>query len=98
MKTYPTLRRWLAAGLTVTVFALVLAGVALSTHSATGTSSGAAQDQAKPSSSWVMFGGSVSRNFVNTVERNIASEWSVEPGGEKNIKWSVDLGSKAYGG
>src|SRR5262249_8233002 len=42
--------------------------------------------------------GGLSRNFVNTFERNIPSEWSIEPGSEKHIKWSVDLGSKAYGG
>src|SRR5207253_11322211 len=47
---------------------------------------------------WTMFGGSVSRNFVNTFERNVPSDWSIEPGSEKKIKWSADLGSKAYGG
>src|SRR5439155_162025 len=37
MKSYPTLRRWLAAGFTVSVFAIILAGMAWSTHSAKGT-------------------------------------------------------------
>src|SRR5690349_11248896 len=96
MKSYPTLRRWLAAGLTLSAFAMVLAGMAWSTHSreeAKGAPDGAAAVRG-----WIMFGGSISRNFVNPFERNIASEWSVEPGSEKNIQWSTDLGSKAYGG
>src|SRR5690242_633451 len=97
MRSYPSLRRSLAAGLTVAVFGIVLAGVAWSTHSASEKQAGsAAQDKAVHG--WIMFGGSVHRNFVNPFERNIASEWSVEPGSEKNVKWSVDLGSKAYGG
>ncbi len=35
---------------------------------------------------------------MNLVERNIPADWSVKPGAEKNIKWSVPLGSKASGG
>jgi len=98
MKSYPTLRRWLAAGLTLSVFAIILAGVVWSTHSADGAKGASAADEAKAVHGWTMFGGSVSRNFVNPFERNIASEWSIEPGNEKHINWSVDLGSKAYGG
>jgi outer membrane protein assembly factor BamB len=48
--------------------------------------------------SWPLFGGSVSRNLVNLVEHDLPTAWSVEPGKEQNIKWVVDLGSKAYGG
>lgn len=48
--------------------------------------------------SWPMFGGSASRNMVNTQDQNIPTEWSVAEGKTKNIKWAVDLGSKAYGG
>jgi outer membrane protein assembly factor BamB len=80
------------------VFGIVLAGVAWSTHSGSGTKAGSAAQEAKTSQGWIMFGGSISRNFVNAFDRNITSEWSVEPGSEKNVKWSVDLGSKAYGG
>ena len=97
MNSYPTLRRWLAAGFTVSVFAIVLAGMAWSTHSAKGTAGAAAADD-KAGHGWTMLGGTVGRNFVNTFERNIPSEWSIESGSEKHIKWSVDLGSKAYGG
>src|SRR6516162_500436 len=48
--------------------------------------------------SWPLFGGSVSRNLVNLVEHNLPTEWNVEQGKEKNVKWVADLGSKAYGG
>ena len=47
---------------------------------------------------WPLFGGSVQRNFVNLVDKNIPTEFSVTDGAFKNIKWSVDLGTKAYGG
>src|SRR5438132_390500 len=97
MKSYPTLRRWLAAGISVAVFAIVLAGVAWSTQ-AKGTKAAAGADDTKAGHGWTMFGGTVSRNFVNPFERNLPFEWSIESGSEKNIKWSVDLGSKAYGG
>jgi outer membrane protein assembly factor BamB len=47
---------------------------------------------------WPMFGGSPSRNMVNTVDRDVPDDWSAEPGKEKNVKWTADLGSSAYGG
>jgi outer membrane protein assembly factor BamB len=40
----------------------------------------------------------VSRNLVNLVEKGIPTTWGMKAGAEKNIKWSVPLGSKAYGG
>jgi outer membrane protein assembly factor BamB len=45
-----------------------------------------------------MFGGTPARNMVNLVGKNVATEWNVEPGKQKNIKWVANLGSKAYGG
>lgn len=47
---------------------------------------------------WPMYGGSSQRNMANLVEKNIATEWSVEEGKQKNIKWSAELGTYAYGG
>jgi len=47
---------------------------------------------------WPMYGGSEERNLVNARDENIPVSWSNQPGNEKNIKWSVQLGSKAYGG
>ena len=46
-----------------------------------------------------MFGGSPSRNLANTTEKNILGDFAVRPKGkEKNVKWAIKLGSKAYGG
>jgi outer membrane protein assembly factor BamB len=94
MKAYPSLRRWLAAAVTVAAFAGILASVASRGRSADeGRAEGAKAEHA-----WALFGGSLSRNMVNTFEHNLPTEWSVDEGSQKNIKWSADLGSKAYGG
>jgi outer membrane protein assembly factor BamB len=45
-----------------------------------------------------MFGGIPQRNMANLVDNNVPSDWSVEKGKEKNIKWVAQLGSQAYGG
>ena len=45
-----------------------------------------------------MYGGTPQRNMANVVEKNIPTEWSIEEGKQKNIKWSVELGSYSYGG
>jgi outer membrane protein assembly factor BamB len=45
---------------------------------------------------WPMFGGTVHRNMVNLVEKDMPTAWDVKT--KKNIKWVADLGSKAYGG
>lgn len=44
---------------------------------------------------WPMFGGRPDRNFVNLKEK-VPAEFDVKSG--KNVRWSVDLGTKAYGG
>ncbi len=53
-----------------------------------------------PASSVAMFGGTVERNLVNLVEKNIPDNWNVEPkkGALKNVKWEVKLGTHSYGG
>lgn len=43
-----------------------------------------------------MFGGSPSRNMVNTIDKNAPTDWNVEKGKEKNLKWMAELGSNAY--
>lgn len=61
----------------------------------------AIQDTPAPAATtkdWALFGGSVSRNLVNLVEKNLPDTWSNDEGKKKNVKWVVDLGSKAYGG
>jgi outer membrane protein assembly factor BamB len=45
-----------------------------------------------------MFGCNGSRNLVNTVDKNVPTEWSVQEGKQKNIKWSVKIGTNSYGG
>ncbi|HXG12026.1 MAG TPA: PQQ-binding-like beta-propeller repeat protein [Gemmataceae bacterium] len=93
----PHLRRGLSVLATLVVSGAVLAVIIWSGRPG---DAGAQADQAKAEGarSWPMFGGTLSRNLVNTIDRNIPSEFSVEEGNYKNIKWAVDLGSKAYGG
>ena len=43
-----------------------------------------------------LLGGSPSRNFVNTIDKNIPTDWSLED--KKNVKWEANLGNKSYGG
>src|ERR1700730_7183073 len=91
MNGYPNLKRGLLALITVGVFGGVLAVAVW-----TGPRSPAVADQAKAAPTWPMFGGTVQRNMVNTVEKNVPTAWDVRSG--KNIKWVAELGSKAYGG
>ncbi|MCU0803137.1 MAG: PQQ-binding-like beta-propeller repeat protein, partial [Rhodobacteraceae bacterium] len=44
---------------------------------------------------WPMFGGRPDRNFVNLKEK-VPASFDVSSG--ENVRWSVDLGTKAYGG
>jgi outer membrane protein assembly factor BamB len=45
---------------------------------------------------WPMFGRTPARNMVNLTAKNLPVEWDVDDG--KNILWTADLGSRAYGG
>ncbi len=47
---------------------------------------------------WPLYGGTPQRNMVNLVDKNVPTDWSVEEGKRKNVKWTADLGSKAFGG
>jgi outer membrane protein assembly factor BamB len=47
---------------------------------------------------WPMFGGTPARNMVNPFAKNLPTEWSVEDGKRKNVKWVAELGTSAYGG
>ncbi len=49
-----------------------------------------------PEKDWPMYGGHLHRNFVNPHVRGIPSRWDIERG--TNIVYSVQLGSRAYGG
>src|SRR5262249_49393729 len=98
MKIYPALRRLLAAVSTFVILALVLWFLVPSAQSIRSNDERSAPAKTAEEHNWPMFGGSPSRNMVNTFEKNVPTEWSVEEGAAKNIKWSADLGSKAYGG
>jgi outer membrane protein assembly factor BamB len=99
MPSSPHVRRWLPAAAT----ALLLAGGlfvnlrSARSPEAPGQARAAGKNK-KTSHDWPMFGGSLQRNMVNTVDKDIPTDWSVEKGSEKNIKWSVPLGSRSYAG
>src|SRR5262249_9383908 len=52
--------------------------------------------QGKSGGDWHMYGGSPTRNMVNTTVKGLPATWDVDD--KTNIKWVQPLGSKAYGG
>src|SRR6266404_4669377 len=46
---------------------------------------------------WPMLGGTIHRNMVNAVEKNLPITWSVKEGARQNIKWIADLGMTSFG-
>jgi outer membrane protein assembly factor BamB len=95
MKSYPNLRRGGAALLAVAIVAALY--VFSGSDPATAPNADAGVPKAGKND-WPMFGGSPARNMVNEHAKGLPAEWSVEEGEPKNVKWSADLGSKAYGG
>src|SRR5438477_10489677 len=71
MTTYPTLRRGLLAAVTVAVFALVVTLQFLSNRALQGGKSKDGDATPVGPNKWLMWGGSNSRNMVNTVERGV---------------------------
>jgi outer membrane protein assembly factor BamB len=98
MKAYPFLRRLLAAFLTLLVLAVVLTLVAPAARSLRSQDDAGEQLAMRRPGAWPMYGGGLDRVMVNTFEKNLPTEWSVQEGSQKNIKWVAELGSKAYGG
>ena len=47
---------------------------------------------------WPMFGGTPSRNMVNSVDKNMPVQWVDDDGKIDHIKWTAKLGSRSYGG
>lgn len=90
-------RRWLAIGGTVAILGVALAVLTVTRPGADAPGRLTAAEKAA-ARSWPLWGGTVQRNLVNLTETNLARDWSSLPGKESNILWSVDLGSKAYGG
>jgi outer membrane protein assembly factor BamB len=56
----------------------------------------AAAAQGKDPLPQATFGNGPGRNLVNTIDKNIPADWSVEEGKQKNIKWSANLGKETY--
>lgn len=97
MKEHSSLKRVLAVGITLAVFGLLLALVAWPGWSSIRSDQALAeQAKADVARMWPIFGGTGQRNMINTVDKNIPGDWDPKTG--KNIKWSVPLGSRAYGG
>jgi outer membrane protein assembly factor BamB len=98
MNSPPALRRWILATCVAAVFGVVLVFLAWQKPAADAAAPAKAVAGKEETHSWPLFGGSVNRNLVNLFEKNIPTTWSFRGGAEKNLKWSVPLGSKAYGG
>jgi len=102
MSPLPNLKRWLAFGITGGVFVAILAIAGLGDPTRAKVNANT-QNPAKgdvPAAGAFehpMFGGTPFRNMVTTTAKNLPVEWSIEEG-TKDVKWSADLGSKAYGG
>ena len=92
----PTLRRGASAVVTVAVFVLLLGLFVRPVQTRDPAPARDAKRDNSAAQSWDMFGGTLQRNMVNTFEKNVPTEWDVEA--KKNIKWSAELGSRAYGG
>src|SRR5882757_4699279 len=92
----PTLRRGISALLTAVVFVLLIGLFVRPVQTRDPGPASRTTGDAGKGESWDMFGGTLQRNMVNTFEKNVPTEWDVES--KKNIKWSAELGSKAYGG
>jgi outer membrane protein assembly factor BamB len=94
MTAQPRSRRLLAAALTLAVLGAVVVGLQSSGDKPAPTPNPAyAQGN---STDWTMYGGTLSRNMVNTTVSGVPDKWDVKK--KTNILWSADLGSKSYGG
>jgi outer membrane protein assembly factor BamB len=97
MIAYPTLKRWLAAGLTLFVIGVPLGyWIYRGGNVANPIDSPVHAQGSKANGDWTMYGGNPTRNMVNTTVKGLPSEWDVDK--KTNIKWVANLGSKAYGG
>ncbi len=99
MSAFPNINRWLAAGITGLLFVVLLlvAGLGGPSKSVVNANPQGPDKTASGNQDHVMFGGTSQRNMVNTTAKNLPTKWSVDED-SKDVKWSADLGSKAYGG
>jgi len=95
MNCCPLMRRVLSGLVAVAIVGPAAAALLLSGPVTPGPRAAAA-DQPKAAHDWHMFGGSASRNMVNTAAKGVPTDWDVAKG--TNVKWKAELGTKAYGG
>ncbi|HUR53810.1 MAG TPA: PQQ-binding-like beta-propeller repeat protein [Gemmataceae bacterium] len=95
--------RWAIVGAAASLVAVVAVGwfVLPSSNPTTPVEAAQKPDPAGPSDI-TMFGGSVGRNMVNSIDKNVPHTFNPDapdpaPGGAA-VLWKADLGSKAYGG
>src|SRR5579875_3556633 len=84
MKSLSNFRHLISLAATTVVFTAILGVLTLRSS----------PDAAAPD--WPMYGGGLSRDLVNLAAKGIPITCDVSKG--DNVLWSVDLGSKAYGG
>lgn len=94
MKSLSQYRNVLALSATALIFAVVVGAVAF--QSSPDAASVKADTKEDGRHNWPMYGGTTTRDLVNTIDKKMPTTWDV--GGDDNIKWSVALGNKAYGG
>jgi outer membrane protein assembly factor BamB len=94
MKSLSNYRNVLALSATALIFAVVIGVVALQSSPDAASAKADAKEDGRHN--WPMYGGTLSRDLVNTIDKKLPTTWDVSSG--DNIKWSVDLGNKAYGG
>ncbi len=102
MTSYPALKRWLAAGLTVIVLGVAIHFVARN-GGTTPVESGVLA-QGPKEGDWTMYGGTPARNMANPIAKGLPVTWDIGDPEDKpprkpvNVKWFAGLGSKSYGG
>lgn len=98
MTSYPSLKRGLAAGLTLVILGVVIYLVTRNGGSNPIEPSPVAAQGVKAGGDWIMYGGTPARNMVNTAAKGLPAKWDIDAKKPVNIKWVASLGSKAYGG
>ncbi len=91
MKTFSPTHKVLLCGIAVAAFGIAAMFSADSTSTA---QLGSGELKAGPSDH-TMFGGTISRNMVNPIDKNVPDK--IDPDGPATI-WKAGLGSRAYGG
>jgi outer membrane protein assembly factor BamB len=57
----------------------------------------AAGTSSNPAGAVELKDGRFSRNMVNTIDKNLPADWSVQEGATKNVKWAVKIGRERTG-